>query len=243
MATLIVDIETKAEDWKQLPGITRAALTHRIDRAAIPDNEKNRKLDELRSRSSLSPFTAQVVSLAVYDVERKSGAVYFVSDTPDESFEIDGFICKQRTEKEILEDFWEGAKDYDVFVTFNGRAFTVPFIYHRSVALAVKPTAIIARQRYLTKQHLPYHVDLMDEFSFYGAMQHRPSLQLLCGAYGIENPSVLGGEEIEAAFQEERYRVIAEKNVGDVQAMMKLYEKWLSYLAPAAFLNAINLER
>lgn len=239
MATLIIDIETRAEDWKQLPGITRAALTHRIDQASISNDEKNRRLDELRSKTALSPFTAQIVSLSVYDVERKSGAVYFVSNTPDESFEIDGFICKQRTEKEILEDFWEGVKDYDVFVTFNGRAFTFPFIYHRSVALDVKPTADIARQRYLSKQHLPYHVDLMDEFSFYGAMQHRPSLQLLCGAYSIENPSVLGGEEIAAAFAEERYRIIAEKSVGDVQAMIKLYDKWLEYLAPSSFKNSV----
>lgn len=238
MATLIVDIETKAIDWNVLPGITRAALTHKIDHSELSENEKHAKLDEVRSKASFSPFTGQIVSLAVYDVERQSGAVYFVSDTPDESFEIDGFICKQRSEKEILEDFWEGAKDYDVFVTYNGRAFTIPFIYHRSITLGVVPTADIARQRYLTKQTLPYHVDLLDEFSFYGAMQ-RPSLQLLCGAYGIENPSVLGGEEIEVAFSEERYRVIAEKNVGDVQAITRLYEKWENNLAPAAFLNAL----
>ncbi|MCA9357885.1 ribonuclease H-like domain-containing protein [Candidatus Kaiserbacteria bacterium] len=238
MATLIVDIETKGKDWKELPGITRAALTHRIDRTDMQPDEKRRKLDEIHLRTALSPFTASIISLAVYDVERRSGAVYFVSDTPDESFEIDGFICKQRTEKEILEDFWEGAKDYDVFVTFNGRSFTVPFIYHRSITLGVKPTADIAKQRYLTKQHMPYHIDLMDEFSFYGAMQHRPSLQLLCGAYSIENPSVLGGEEIAAAFAKERYRVIAEKNVGDVQAITKLYDKWLQYLAPTSFINS-----
>lgn len=237
MATLIVDIETKAVDWKELPGITRAALTHRIDRANIADLEKNKKLDDVHSRLSLSPFTATIVSLAVYDVERKTGAVYFVSNTPDESFEVDGFVCKQRTETEILEDFWEGAKGYDIFVTFNGRAFTMPFIHHRSIALGVRPTVDIARQRYVTKQQQPYHVDLMDELSFHGNMQHRPSLQLLCGAYGIENPSVLGGEEIDAAFREERYRVIAEKNVGDVQALISLYEKWLQYLAPSSFVN------
>jgi hypothetical protein len=241
MATLIIDIETKAEAWSDLPGITRSALTHWIDRGSFSEEEKRQKLAGVRSRLALSPFTASIISLAVYDVERKTGAVYFVSDTRGESFSVDGFTFKQRTEKEILEDFWEGAGSYDVFVTFNGRAFTMPFINHRSVMAGVKPTVSIARQRYITKQSLPYHIDLLDELSFHGDMQHRPSLQLLCGAYGIDNTSLLGGEEIDEAFAEGRYRYIAEKNMGDVQAIHTLYEKWKEYLAPRTFLNALEM--
>ena len=240
MATLIVDIETKAEQWKDLPGITRASLTQWIDNSNYTEDEKQKKRENVKSRLSFSPFTASIISLSVYDVERKTGAVYFVSDTPGESFKVDDFTFKQRTEKEILEDFWEGATSYDVFVTFNGRAFTLPFIQHRSVMNAVKPTVDIARQRFLTRQSLPYHVDLLDELSFYGNMTHRPSLQLLCGAYGIDNTSLLGGEEISEAFAEGRFRYIAEKNMGDVQAIHGLYEKWKEYLAPSTFLNTLE---
>lgn len=241
MATLIFDIETKAEEWGDLPGITRSALTHWIDVGNFSKEEKEQKLASMRSRLSFSPFTASIISLAVYDVERKSGAVYFVSDTKNESFTVDDFTFKQRSEKEILEDFWEGASSYDVFVSFNGRTFALPFLEHRSVMTGVKPSVSIARQRYLTKQTLPYHVDLLDELSFYGAMTHRPSLQLLCGAYGIENASLLGGEEIGEAFAEGRYRYIAEKNMGDVQAITKLYATWKEFLAPATFINAIEM--
>ncbi|MBP6881457.1 MAG: ribonuclease H-like domain-containing protein [Candidatus Pacebacteria bacterium] len=241
MATLIVDIETKAEVWSTLPGITRAALTHWIDKGNFTEEEKRRKQEDVIARLALSPFTATIISLAVYDVERKVGAVYFVSNTPNESFTIDDFTFKQRTEKEILEDFWEGARSYDVFVTFNGRSFAMPFLYHRSIAQKVRPTVDIARERYITKQTLPHHVDLLDEFSMQGALSHRPSLQLLCGAYGIENTSLLGGEEIETAFREGRFRTIAEKNMGDVQAIFSLYEKWKEYLAPRSFINAVDL--
>jgi DNA polymerase III epsilon subunit-like protein len=241
MATLIVDIETKAEVWKKLPGISRAALTKWIDIGNFSEEEKRRKRDDVQSRLSLSPFTGSVISLAVYDVERKSGAVYFVSDESDESFQVEDFKFKSRSEAEILEDFWEGAKSYDMFVTFNGRNFALPFIYHRSVMCGVRPTVDIARQRYLSKQSLPYHVDLLDELSFYGGMPHRPSLPLLCGAYGIDNPSVLGGEEIAEAFNNGRFRAIAEKNMGDVQAIRDLYEKWKEYLAPRSWLNAVEM--
>ncbi len=241
MATLIVDLETHGTKWGDLPGITRGALTHWIDRGNFSEEEKRRKRDEVVDRLSLSPFTASIVSLAVYDVERRSGAVYFVSDKPSESFAVENFTFKQRTEKEILEDFWEGALSYDVFVTFNGRSFTLPFLYHRSITQGVRPTVDIAKERYITKQAMPYHVDLLDEFSFHGALAHRPSLQLLCGAYGIENASLLGGEEIAAAFADGQFRTIAEKNMGDVQAIYQLYEKWKEYLAPRSFLNGIEM--
>lgn len=241
MSTLIIDIETKAEQWNELPGITRAALTHWIDKGNFSEDEKRQKRADVISRMSLSPFTASIISLAVYDVERKTGAVYFVSDSPEEGFTIDDYMFKQRTEKEILEDFWDGALSYDTFVTFNGRSFVLPFLYHRSIVQKVKPTVDIAKERYVTKQTLPYHVDLLDEFSLHGAMPHRPSLQLLCGAYGIENTSILGGEEIEAAFSDGRFRTIAEKNMGDVQATLQLYEKWKEYLASRSFLNAIEI--
>jgi len=135
----------------------------------------------------------------------------------------------------------EGAGSYDIFVTFNGRSFALPFIHHRSVMNKVKPTVDIARQRFLTRQSMPYHVDLLDELSFYGGMERRPSLQLLCGAYNIDNSSLLGGEEIADAFTEGRFRYIAEKNMGDVQAINGLYEKWKEYLAPRSFLNTLEI--
>lgn len=241
MATLIVDIETKAEEWSDLPGISRAALTHWIDKGSFSEVEKQQKRADILTKLSLSPFTARIISLAVFDVERRTGAVYFSADTPQQTFTIDGFVCKQRTEKEILEDFWEGALSYDIFVTFNGRSFTLPFLYHRSIVQGVKPTTEIAKERYVNKQTMPYHVDLLDEFSLHGSLAHRPSLQLLSGAYGIDNASILGGEEIELAFREGRFRTIAEKNAGDVQAISQLYERWKEYLAPRSFLNTLEI--
>jgi hypothetical protein len=37
------------------------------------------------------------------------------------------------------------------------------------------------------------------------------------------------------------FRAIAEKNMGDVQAIRDLYEKWKEYLAPRSWLNAVEM--
>lgn len=171
MSTLILDIETIGQEWDSLPETSKESLTKWIDKSGDEKEEKDRKRDDVKERLSLSPFTGLIVSVAMYDVERDLGAVYFTSDLPDESFKSNSFTFKQRTEKEILEDFWEGAIGYDTFVTFNGRAFALPFLMHRSVINEIKPSVEIAHQRYLTKQSAPFHVDVLDEMTFYGAVQ------------------------------------------------------------------------
>jgi predicted PolB exonuclease-like 3'-5' exonuclease len=142
----------------------------------------------------------------------------------------------------MLEDFWEGIKGYDVFVTFNGRSFDVPFLLHRSVVCGVQPSHLFAHSRYLTKQSLPYHVDLMDELTMYGAMSKRPSLHLLLQAYGIESKKGnVDGSQVAELFKTEKFTEIAQHTVDDVLATAALYEKWKQYLAPTSFLNTIEL--
>lgn len=190
---------------------------------------------------SLSPYKGQIVSLGVYDVERDLGSVYFLSGTPEDSFTDNSYSYKARTEKQILEDFWETARNYDIFVTFNGRAFDIPFLYMRSISLGVKPTVEIARQRYVTKQTLPYHVDLFDEFSFHGNVARKPSLAVLCESFGIDNPKrLMSGEDITEYFLAKKMTDIARYNAQDVTAIKALFAKWKEYLAPHSFINSIE---
>ncbi|MEK7462415.1 MAG: ribonuclease H-like domain-containing protein, partial [Patescibacteria group bacterium] len=180
MATLVFDIETVPEPWENFDDYTKRQLTKSA--------RSKEEIELVKNSLGLSPLTGSLVSLAMYDVERKRGAVYYVGDKKEEIFIESEFVAKERTERGILEDFWEGALSYDVFVTFNGRAFDVPFLLHRSIVNGVTPTIAFNQQnRYLTRQTLPYHVDLMDEFTMYGAMSKRPSLHLLLRAYGIES--------------------------------------------------------
>lgn len=232
MATLIFDIETVPQPWDLFDDYTKVQLI----RNAGEKGEVGAK-----AQLGLSPFTGSIVSVAMYDVERRQGAVYFVGDGSDTTYSEEGFVIKERTENGILEDFWEGVLSYDVFVTFNGRAFDVPFLLHRSVVHGIRPSLAFNQSRYLTKQSSPYHIDLMDELTMYGAMSKRPSLHLLLRAYGIESKKgEVDGSQVAELFHAKKFRDLVRHNIDDIIATTALYEKWKHHLAPTSFINAIE---
>lgn len=241
MATLIVDIETAGYKWEEIPYTTRESLTKWIDVSNISIKEKEEQLKTVQDKLSLSPLTGKIISIGIYDIEREMGTVYFVSNKENESFQDGSFSYKVRSEKEILEDFWDGARSYDTFVTYNGRSFVLPFLYHRSIINKLMPSVEIARQRYVTSQSMPYHVDLLDEFTFYGAMKPRPSLLILCDAYGIDYSLKLRGEEVGEFFLKKKFTDIAKRNASDVLAIKSLFEIWKKNIAPVSFLNTLEI--
>jgi predicted PolB exonuclease-like 3'-5' exonuclease len=232
MATLVFDIETIPQAWESFDSYTKERILQ---------SNKGLHEKEVRAQLGLSPFTGSIVSVALYDVERRQGAVYYVGEGSGSQEREGDFIVKERTEKEILEDFWEGVQNYDVFVTFNGRVFDVPFLLHRSIVHGVKPSFAFSHSRYVSKQVLPYHVDLMDEFTLYGAMSKRPSLHLLLHAYGIDSrKGEVDGSKVAELFHAGKFRDLVNHNIDDVIATAALYEKWKQFLAPYSFLNAIE---
>jgi len=235
MATLVFDIETVGKSWDAFDSLTQKNLTKWINKNSKTEVERREKVETLKSELGLSPLTGEIVALGVYDLERELGAVYVQGDIKSET-EFDGFTIKSCSEKEILEDFWESARSYDVFVTFSGRTFDLPFLLHRSAINRIMPSVEILKKRYLLQQSAPYHVDLQEELTFNGAIQKRPSLHLCCQAYGIQSPKLnIDGENIAELFKEQKYTEIAEYNAGDVRAISSLYRKWYQYLAPYSF--------
>jgi DNA polymerase elongation subunit (family B) len=230
MSTLIFDIETVGEDWNTFDDTTKSVLTRWADRSARTPEERKSLQTDIEAGLGFSPLTGYVVAIGLYDLERERGVVYYIGngDTPDE---VDGeYTYKQRTETEMLYEFWDGAKHYDTFVTYNGRAFDVPFLLHRSVVNGVRPTKNLMEGRYPSQQKSCRHVDLQDELTFFGAMHRRPSLHLFCRAYGIESPKgEVGGDDVAELFHQKKFRDIARYNARDVIATTALYQKWLTY--------------
>lgn len=237
MATLVLDIETVGENWDELDAHTQMSLTRWVYRTGKDKGEQETLIADLKEGLGFSPLTGKIVAIGLYDLERTQGAVYYTGNGGESDIPQGDFILKQRTEKEMLEDFWEGAKSYDTFVTFNGREFDIPFILHRSVAHNVMPTCSLMEGRYLYQQKEVRHVDLQDQLTFYGAIRRRPSLHLFCRAYGIESPKAEGvsGDDVAELFAHKKFRDIALYNARDVAATTQLYKKWLVYLAPAWF--------
>ncbi len=238
MRTLVFDIETIGEEWDTLDETTHEVLTRWIDRTAKSEEEREAQLKDLREGLGFSPLTGEIVAIGLYDLEQEKSVVYYQSKSATSEEIVDGDITlKVRTEKEMLEDFWRGAKSYDVFVTFNGRGFDVPFLAPRSAINGIVPSRDLMDGRYLYQQKSAKHVDLADQLCFYGAVFKKPSLHLYCRAFGIESPKAAGvtGDDVAALFKEGKFEDIARYNVRDIVATAELYKKWRTYLAPASF--------
>ena len=133
--------------------------------------EYKEALRELKSGLGFSPLTGEIVVIGVLDCGKNQGVVYFQAPGEDiKEFSKDNITFKQATEKEMLEKFWQGAKEYDEFIGFNSRGFDVPFIMTRSAIHGVKPTRNLMEGRYLYQQRDGKHIDLQDQLTFYGAV-------------------------------------------------------------------------
>ncbi len=234
MSTLIFDIETVGEEFDVLDETTQKGLTRWIEKESESPEDYAVALKELKEGLGFSPLTGQIVAIGVLDAEKDKAAVYF--QAPGEefgNFEEDGVTFRQMTEKEMLEHFWNGAKQYQEFVSFNGRGFDAPFLMIRSAINSVRPTCDLMSNRYLSKQWSgPRHIDLFDQLSFYGATRRKGSLHLYSRAFGIKSPKSEGvnGDDVGPLFKARKFKEIATYNVGDLRATGALYEYWKKYL-------------
>jgi len=234
MSTLIFDIETIGEDFDSLDELSQEALTRWIKKTSRDEQSYEAALENIKGGMGLSPWTGEIISLGLLDYEKDKGAVYFQAPGEDYGEFEDGKIkFKQMEEGEILEKFWQGAKHYQSFISFNGRSFDVPFLMIRSAVNKVRPSKNLLSNRYLNSQLAgSKHIDLLEQFSFYGAVYRKPSLHLCCRTFGIESPKSGGitGDDVAKLFKNKKYKDIAKYNVGDLVATKKLYEYWRDYI-------------
>jgi DNA polymerase elongation subunit (family B) len=191
------------------------------------------KTDEERAdtiqRLSLYPLTAQVVAIGMLNPDSDQGKVVYQEPDGQPSFSADRKVeFVPLSEAAMLEAFWTTITRYAQFITFNGRAFDCPFLMLRSALLGVRCTRSLLPNRYNTGEHC----DLMDQFTFYGAMR-KFSLDFYAKAFGITSPKSMGvsGLELGPMFHAGRYKEIAEYCMGDVRATAELFQRWRTYIA------------
>lgn len=234
MAALIFDIETVSEDFNALDETTKDVLTKWIKRESSTEAEYEKLLEDLKQGLGFSPLTGEVVVIGMMNPETEKGEIYF--QAPGETineFEEDGFTFKPMSEKEMLRNFWEVAKSYDEFISFNGRGFDAPFLMIRSAVHKIKPTKDLMSNRYLNSQWSgARHIDLQDQLTFYGAVRRKGSLHLWSRAFGIPSPKAQGisGEDVGRLFREKKFLDIARYNVDDLKATKGLHDFWKDYL-------------
>jgi len=236
MAKLIFDIETSSLPLTDFDEAQQEYLFREADR--LPDDAaREARRAEILRQLNLWPFTAQVVCIAMVNVETARGQVLFLA----EDFEEDGANAAPvqflpfAEEVALLGNFWDVARKYEHVVTFNGRGFDVPFIYLRSALLNVP----ITRKDWLGYRfQTEPHCDLAEQFTFYGVSgregaARRFNLDFYCKAFGIESPKSHGvsGMDVGRLLAEGRGRDVAEYCLRDVEATLQLYNVWKERLA------------
>lgn len=226
---LAFDLEVAAIEFESYDVETQQYLT----KYATTEEEKVQAIENL----VFNPFTSQLVSIGMLDVNKNQGCVLINSDGENDiQSENDKikYIC--RDEKGILELFWKIVKEncYNLFITFNGREFDCPFIMLRSFQLGVEPSKnLMAGSDFNFRE---YHIDLLKELTF---NRHSPtgarrkfSLDFYCKQLGIESPKSNGvkGDMVADLFKNKEYKVIADYCIGDVIATAELFNKWNSIL-------------
>ena len=234
---LIFDIETIGINFDTLDETSQNLLTQWIEREAGDDVSKyNLLLANLKDGLGFSPLTGEIVALGVFDTDRNKGVVYFQSPrSHEEEYQDGSFTFKPKGEEEMLKLFWQGAIRYRTFVSFNGRAFDVPYMLIRGAKYKIEPTINLMAKRYVsTDTRGVKHIDLFDQLSFFGAVRRKGNLHLFCQALGIKSPKGEGitGHDIKKLFDEKRYKEIAEYNSWDLVATWELYDKWQKYVNP-----------
>ncbi|MFA5386423.1 MAG: ribonuclease H-like domain-containing protein [Candidatus Paceibacterota bacterium] len=230
---LVFDIETIGVNFDSLDEASQESLTRWIKKESDSEEDYEEALKEMKDGLGFSPLTGEIVAIGVLDVDKNQGVVCF--QAPEKNLKEtteDGIIYKPMTEKEMLENFWKGAMQYQEFISFNGRVFDVPFMMIRSAVHGVKPTRNLMEGRYLYQQRSAKHIDLLDQLTFYGAVRKRGSLHLWSKIFGIKSPKEDGitGDEVGKLFKEEKFWEIAKYNAGDLVATKELYKKWNDYL-------------
>lgn len=234
MPKLIFDIETIGEDWDALDKTTQEALTYWLKKEAYSEEAYEFALTNVKDGLGFSPYTGEIVAIGVLEAETKKGAVYYQApglETDD--FEENGIKYRALNEKDMLANFWQGAIEYSEFISFNGRGFDVPFLMIRSAVHGVKPTKDLMSNRYLNSQKFnAQHIDLMDQLSFYGAVQRRPKLHLVCRALGIKSPKEDGvdGNEVKTLFSNKEFLKIAKYNARDLYSTRDVYNIWDEFI-------------
>ncbi|GIW69096.1 MAG: hypothetical protein KatS3mg100_590 [Candidatus Parcubacteria bacterium] len=232
--TIVFDIETVGEPFDELDATTQEILTKPFARPGAPEEtaqQQDARLEAIKSGMGISPLTGFVVAVGMEDVEAGKRAVYYTNPNRlGEEWEEDGVQFRALSERDILAEFWRVAEHYHTFVTFNGRSFDAPFLMLRSAVHNVRPSKNLVAARYVY-QHRPgaVHIDLLEQLTFYGALQRAGSrsLHMFCRAFGIPSPKEEGtGAEVAAQWQRGEYEAIARYNVSDVAATSALYKAW-----------------
>ncbi len=223
--TIVFDIETVGTAWDELDAPTRDYLITRTSRKLVRDSGSAGSAEAIAKEAlGLSPGTGRVICIALVNLESDQGAVLYEGNGPGWLDTAAGQTRVYRgDEAGILREFWQLLERYGRVVTYNGRAFDLPFAYVRSALHGIRPSRQLLANRY----SMADHCDLAEVLTFFGAAQERFSLDYWCRRFGITSPKEggLDGSHVGQFYSEGRIDEIAEYCLRDSRATGELFRK------------------
>ena len=214
--TLVFDIETLGKKFEELDEVEQDYLLNNLEKAEI-DKEK------AKGKTALYSIFGMVCAIGGYDFNNKTGIVLSLSSKEIKP-EKENFVYKTfGTEKELLEEFWKLTTKYEQFVTYNGDNFDFPYLMIRSGINRVKMPFEI--KRWGSEKF----IDLQNKIK----QSHAFKLEMLCKAFGIENPKEKGvhGDDVSRLYNAGEFNKIADYVARDATATAELYSIWKNYMS------------
>jgi len=195
---LFLDIETLPADESK----------HTVLKTIYEDKKaKGKKVDE-----SFESFVIQS------SLDGSFGRIFCIGVAVDN----ESVSCLTGSEAEIIKNFWEMAKDVNIFIGHNIFDFDLRFIYQRSIILGVEPTQNLSFQRYRNNPIF----DTMYEWSKWN-LSDKISLDKLARALGLKSSKEDGmkGSLVYDYFKTGKYQEIYNYCKADVEVTRTIYKK------------------
>lgn len=200
MKKLFIDIETlPAEESK-----------HQL----LKDIYENRKAKGKKVNDSFEGYLTQT------NLDGAFGRIFCISVAINE----EPVKCLVGDENDILKNFWDTAKDADLFIGHNIFDFDLRFIYQRSIILGVRPTKDLSFQRY---RNYPVY-DTMYEWNKWN-MADKIDLDKLAKALSIKSSKDGGmdGSMVHSYFEAGKYQEIYDYCKADVEVLRAIYKRMI----------------
>ena len=227
MRRIVFDIETCCYPFESFTESQQEYLLRYAEKEKTEELKTEKREESIRF-TSLYPFTASVVAIGIFDVEKEKSFVYYNQEAGEEwTSDEKNIRYKGLSEEEMLKSFWRIIEVTDQVITFNGKNFDAPFLMLRSAMLKVKPAKNLVGKRFDSSGH----IDLLEQFTFYG-LTRKFNLDFYCNAFGIVSPKSKGisGMDVKNLYEAGRVKDIAVYCGDDIYATFQLYKIWNEFL-------------
>lgn len=214
--TMVFDIETVGKKFEELDEVEQDYLLNNLERAT-EDKE------EAKKKTGLYSIFGKVCAIGAFNPGSQKGMVLLLGDK-DLAPEKENYTYKIfKEEKDLLAEFWNIAKEYELFVTYNGDNFDFPYLIIRSGINRVKVPFEVK------KWGSDKFIDLFNRIK----QSHGYKLEILCKAFGIENPKEAGvhGGDVNELFDKKDFQRIADYVARDAYSTSQLYLIWKEFMS------------